>query len=90
MFSSNFNNDDECKLKQLLLEFIVVVGLLLMASPLLAFADDASKITKESPHTQVTASVVNAPDGRIHSSQGEIFPWEEVTTGRKSHSLIIT
>lgn len=88
MFSSNYNNDDECKLKQILLEFIVVVGLLLMASPLLAFADDANKNAKEAPHTQVTATVAKASDWAISIlAQGEILPWEVAIISAKTNGI---
>lgn len=88
MFSSNYNNDDECKLKQILLEFIVVVGLLLMASPLLAFADDANKNAKEAPHTQVTATVAKASDWAISiPAQGEILPWEVAIISAKTNGI---
>lgn len=89
MFSSNYNNDDECKHKQLLLEFIVVVGLLLMGSPLLAFADDANK--KELPRTQVTATVAKASDWAISiPAQGEILPWEVAIVSAKTNGISAT
>lgn len=91
MFSSNYNNDDESKLKQILLEFIVVVGLLLMASPLLAFADEANKNAKEAPHTQVTATVAKASDWAISiPAQGEILPWEVAIISAKTNGISAT
>ncbi len=88
MLSSEFNNDDECKLKQILLEFIVVVGLLLMASPLLAFADDANKNAKESPHTQVTITIARAANWAVSiSAQGEILPWEVAIVSAKTNGI---
>ena len=88
MISSNYDNDDECKFKQLFLEVIVVVGLLLMASPLLAFADDANKNAKESPHTQVTATVAKVSDWAISiPAQGEILPWEVAIVSAKTNGI---
>jgi RND family efflux transporter MFP subunit len=88
MISSNYDNDDECKFKQLFLEVIVVVGLLLMASPLLAFADDANKNAKELPHTQVTTTVAKTSDWAISiPAQGEILPWEVAIVSAKTNGI---
>ena len=88
MISSNYDNDDECKFKQLFLEVIVVFGLLLMASPLLAFADDANKNAKEIPHTQVTTTVAKTSDWAISiPAQGEILPWEVAIVSAKTNGI---
>lgn len=88
MFSSNYGNDDECKLKQIILEFIVVVGLLLMASPLIAFADDDAKNAKEPPHTQVTTTVAKSANWAVSiPAQGEILPWEVAIVSAKTNGI---
>ena len=88
MFLSNYSDDDECKLKPIILEFIVVVGLLLMASPLIAFADDTGKNTKEAPHTQVTTTIAKANNWAVSiPAQGEILPWEVAIVSAKTNGI---
>jgi len=87
MFLPNYSDDDECKLKPIILEFIIVIGLLLMASPLIAFADDAKNV-KETPRTQVTTSIAKSTNWAVSiSAQGEILPWEVAIVSAKTNGI---
>ena len=87
MFLPNYSDDDEFKLKPIILEFIIVIGLLLMASPLIAFADDAKNV-KETPRTQVTTSIAKSTNWAVSiSAQGEILPWEVAIVSAKTNGI---
>ena len=87
MFLPNYSDDDECKLKPIILEFIIVIGLLLMASPLIAFADDAKNV-KETPRTQVTTSIAKSANWAVSiPAQGEILPWEVAIVSAKTNGI---
>jgi RND family efflux transporter MFP subunit len=87
MFSPNYGNDDECKFKPIILEFIIVIGLLLMASPLIALADDAKNV-KEAPRTQVTTSIAKSTNWAVSiPAQGEILPWEVAVVSAKTNGI---
>ncbi|RYY04410.1 MAG: efflux RND transporter periplasmic adaptor subunit [Gammaproteobacteria bacterium] len=87
MFLPNYSDDDECKLKPIILEFIIVIGLLLMASPLIAFADDVKNV-KETPRTQVTTSIAKSTNWAVSiSAQGEILPWEVAIVSAKTNGI---
>lgn len=88
MFSSNCNNDDGYDLKQMILESLIIIGLFLMASPLIAFADDAGKNAKEAPHTQVTTTSAKAANWAVSIlAQGEILPWEVAIVSAKTNGI---
>jgi len=89
MFSKNSCNEDENSLKQIILEFIIISGLLLMASPLLAFADDTN--SNATPHTQVTTTIAkNADWATTIPAQGEVLPWEVAIVSAKTNGISAT
>ena len=89
MFSKNNCNDDENSLKQIILEFIIVSGLLLMASPLFAFADETN--SNATPHTQVTTTIAkNADWATTIPAQGEVLPWEVAIVSAKTNGISAT
>jgi len=85
---SHYSNENGHDLKQILLELIVVAGLLLMASPLVALADEAGKDTKATPLTQVTTTVAKAVNWAVSiPAQGEILPWEVAIISAKTNGI---
>ena len=89
MFSKNSCDEDENSLKQIILEFIIISGLLLMASPLLAFADDTN--SNATPHTQVTTTIAkNADWATTIPAQGEVLPWEVAIVSAKTNGISAT
>ena len=89
MFSKNSCNEDENSLKQIILEFIIISGLLLMASPLLAFADDTN--SNATPHTQVTTTIAkNADWATTIPAQGEVLPWEVAIVSARTNGISAT
>ena len=89
MFSKNSCDEDENSLKQIILEFIIISGLLLMASPLLAFADDTN--SNATPHTQVTTTIAkNADWATTIPAQGEVLPWEVAIVSAKTNGVSAT
>ena len=89
MFSKNSCDEDENSLKQIILEFIIISGLLLMASPLLAFADDTN--SNATPHTQVTTTIAkNADWATTIPAQGEVLPWEVAIVSARTNGISAT
>ena len=89
MFSKNSCNEDENSLKQIILEFIIISGLLLMASPLLAFAGDTN--SNATPHTQVTTTIAkNADWATTIPAQGEVLPWEVAIVSARTNGISAT
>ena len=89
MFSKNSCDEDENSLKQIILEFIIISGLLLMASPLLAFAGDTN--SNATPHTQVTTTIAkNADWATTIPAQGEVLPWEVAIVSAKTNGISAT
>jgi RND family efflux transporter MFP subunit len=83
------NNEEGCNLTQFLVEFIVILGLLLMASPLLAFAEEAA--TSKVPHTQVTTIIAMQNEWPISvAAQGEVLPWEVAIISAKTNGISAT
>lgn len=88
MFSSSFNNDDGYDFKQAIIESLIILGLFLMASPLIAFADDADKNAKEAPRTQVTTTIAKSTNWAVSiPAQGEILPWEVAIVSAKTNGI---
>jgi len=80
----NFN--DRYQLKRFVVELIFIFGLLFMASPLFALADESA-----ASHTQVTTIIAKQSDWPISiPAQGEVLPWEVAIISAKTNGISAT
>ena len=87
--ASIHNNNEGYEFKQILVEFILILGLLFMASPLLAFAKEPDE--SSAPQTQVTTAIAKQVDWPISiPAQGEVLPWEVAIISAKTNGISAT
>lgn len=88
MLLSNYDPQDECKCKYLVLNIIVVIGLLLMTAAPFVFAADAEKDEDKTPRTQVTTAIAKTADWTVSiPAQGEVLPWEVAIISAKTNGI---
>ena len=95
MFSSR--NNTEWSAREYVVEVLLLIGLFLMASPLIALADgegkDAKKDStktdaKEAPRTQVTTTLAKQSNWAVSiPAQGEVLPWEVAIVSAKTNGI---
>lgn len=91
MLLSNYDQQDECKYKYLVLNIIVVTGLLLMTAAPFVFAADAEKDADKTPRTQVTTAIAKTADWTVSiPAQGEVLPWEVAIVSAKTNGISAT
>jgi RND family efflux transporter MFP subunit len=82
------DTQDKCSIKPLLLNIVVVAGLFMMASPMLAFAADTDKSEDKVSRTQVTTAIATTADWTVSiPAQGEILPWEVAIISAKTNGI---
>lgn len=85
---SNYDQQDGCNCKYLILNMIVVFGLLLMTASPFIFAADADKNEDKTPRTQVTTAIAKTAEWTVSiPAQGEILPWEVAIISAKTNGI---
>lgn len=82
--------DNQRTTKESLIEFVLILSLLAMASPLLAFANTQATDAKEdkAPRTQVSTTRAKQTDWPVSiPAQGEVLPWEVAIISAKSSGI---
>lgn len=82
--------DNQRTTKECLIELLLILSLLAMASPLLAFANTPAKDATEdkAARTQVSTTLAKASDWAVSiPAQGEVLPWEVAIVSAKSSGI---
>ncbi|RYY74863.1 MAG: efflux RND transporter periplasmic adaptor subunit [Gammaproteobacteria bacterium] len=83
MASIHSNPKNGYQLKRFLVELVFILGLLCMAAPLFALAEESA-----ASHTQVTTTIATQSDWPVSiPAQGEVLPWEVAIISAKTNGI---